>query len=501
MSGPSISDAKIRFIFEAIGEKKIDRALIGSALGVEKFQKQLISMRKEFGVSNVQAKVFTQKLGDMSLAVKDSAKAAEMAKKSWGSFFSRFQPGFLSMMFGGMQLQRMMGGLIRGMISNFKELASETDPTRIALTRLEGSLKFLKFQIVSAAGPLLQKFVDWLSTLATDLAKSDPEKLKKIAVAIGSVWTLGLALFTIGQLGTFVTGMGNLVKEMSSANAATAATNLDNTAAAMSKMREIGSVAIGFYFLYDSLKDFNEGKVLDGISSALGAGAAGAMYVGKLGAYNKILVAKLGLDIATDVIGGNPKGMFNSLGDFFMMSGLGRLMMGGPHGWAFLTIGILFKSGLAEDFYDEVRNAISFLTGGTPEEGTIAFKAMTDQPIADEEALRKMYENSKNTEEQLEKTADAALNLGSGETWSDAIQNANLTASELERLNTAEDLFIANTTAVSEDVDERIDFYNDLTESINHAREALEKLNEAEGGAGGSGNSSSQVNMSMPGGG
>jgi len=265
-------------------------------------------------------------------------------------------------------------------------------------------------------------------------------------------------------------------------------------------MREIGSVAIGFYFLYDSLKDFNEGKVLDGISSALGAGAAGAMYVGKLGPYNKMLVAKLGLDIVSDVIGGNPKGIFNSLGDFFTMAGLGRLMMGGPYGWAFLTIGILFKSGLAEDFYDEVKSAIAFLTGGVPEEGTIAFKALTDQPIADEEALRRIYGNAKETEDQLAKTADSALNLGSGETWNDAIQNANLTASELERLNTAEDLFIANTTAVSEDVNERIEFYADLAESIDSAREALEKLRDEEGGNSSSGNASSEVNMSMPGG-
>lgn len=239
-------------------------------------------------------------------AIEQQEMALKKAATGWKGFMTRFQPGFLSMMFGGMQLQRVMDGLIRGMITNFKELAVETDPTRIALTRLEGSLKFLKFQIVSASGPLIQKFADWLSSMATFIAKSDPEKLKLLGIAIGSLWVLGFALFNIGQFGTFVTGLGNLISAMASAEAAAAVTNTTSMAAGLSALASAVGVAAGLVLVFDGIKvlveNINKGDVesaiFGGLVSILGGVGGFIALTAGLGAALPILAIGIGVKIS-----------------------------------------------------------------------------------------------------------------------------------------------------------------------------------------------------------
>lgn len=270
-------EQRINFKLTTEGFQKFDNMLKGNALGLKTNQKQMSKFLDEIGAKSKNIKLATDTLENSVEALKQQKVAADAAKNSWKSFFTRFQPGFLSLMFGGMQLQRVMGTLIRGMITNFKELASETDPTRIALTRLEGSLKFLKFQIVSAAGPLLQKFVDWLSNLANWIARADPGKLKAIAISIGALWTLGFGLFAIGQLGTFVTGLGNLIVMMTGANAANAAANMNSLAtgagslaSAMKKGIGGGAVVLGLTYTVEGAKALGEGKIADGFLTMIG---------------------------------------------------------------------------------------------------------------------------------------------------------------------------------------------------------------------------------------
>ncbi len=126
-----------------------------------------------------------------------------------------FKMEFLSIMFFGMFLQRVFGGLLKGMMNAFNKIDKKgVMPLSRSLTRLKAAWTFLQFSIVQASEGLLTglitkavELLDWFSAL--------PEGWRQlIFVAAGFLALLGTIAFTVGTLKLAFGGIGTILAKL-----------------------------------------------------------------------------------------------------------------------------------------------------------------------------------------------------------------------------------------------------------------------------------------------
>src|SRR3990167_835349 len=117
---------------------------------------------------------------DLNKEMSDFKNKMEIAAKA----SRRFKFEWLGVMFFSMMVNRVFTKLFKNMLDTFKQIAGKSHPLNMALTRLNASFTFLKFSIIEAMGPLLERFVIWLAEMAIAIAEMDPAILNAIGLAI-----------------------------------------------------------------------------------------------------------------------------------------------------------------------------------------------------------------------------------------------------------------------------------------------------------------------------
>lgn len=240
---------------------------------------------------------------------------------------------FLSLIFGGMALERIFGGINRAAFNTFRTFAEEGSVANKTFTGLSGSLTFLQFQLGKsiAENNLVQGITGGLTNLFNNISGNE-NKIKSLSDLTISLQALGAILFGAGT-----------------------AISIGKAIGAIFKVTGISAIPKNLTAL---LVKFGMGETL---ASAL---------VGGLGIA---LIAKFTLDIIDlflpDSISGGDTAVskfLNSIANLLLAGGLGFISVNPVAGAFLITAGIIIKfrnplldllgTGEAKDFETNIKD-------------------------------------------------------------------------------------------------------------------------------------------------
>jgi len=200
----------IRVVDQATaGLNKVGTQLTAVEKGMKGFSKA--SKLDVFNKNLAGAGLKMNKLGnitDMSTKKTISlATAADRVNQSLGRGVAKvrtFDMRLLSLMFGGMALKRLFGGMLRSIVNTFVKAEDNTSGLGKATVRLSASWEFLKFSIMDALNTdfflgmidAVINIIDWFSQLG------DTAKQALLGIMAG-MFLLGAIMMTIGQTKLF----------------------------------------------------------------------------------------------------------------------------------------------------------------------------------------------------------------------------------------------------------------------------------------------------------
>jgi len=213
--GNSFSGIKARLIEEQRLIKQTSKIEEQALIKKQKLKSQSDKLTaKRFDYQRAEQKRQTQEeLKGIKARLTANVKAENDKNKAVEKEAKRFKGEYMSIMFGGMALQRAFGGLFKSMIADYKEFTKESvTPLGESLTRLEANWKFLKFAMVDAASGLLGWIADGLASMAKSMSKMNPTVLAGLVGVIGGLGALGGAMVAIGQGVLFWEGLSFILK-------------------------------------------------------------------------------------------------------------------------------------------------------------------------------------------------------------------------------------------------------------------------------------------------
>ena len=248
--------------------------------------------------------------------------------------FRRFHMELLSVMFGAMMVSKALLGLVT--------------PALTAVGAFELWKTTLELLYLDTAIPLLNEFFVPLLGIVNDL---DPG-IKK---AIGGFTLLGggmaKVLETGAQIGLFAFG----IKQAHQLLAPQIPLILDKLKL-LSKALAIG---IGFYYMYDALKELKEGEIKEAISSAASGMAFLAIAGGKLKAAGALIAIKIGAELISVVQG--EKELLDSLTEIGLNVAMLGIFAGTP--WAIgIGVSLMFIKPLMK-FYNQIKDELKTIEG------------------------------------------------------------------------------------------------------------------------------------------
>ncbi len=121
--------------------------------------------------------------------------AGQMAELSHRT--EQFNFDFLSLLFAGMLMQRVFGGMFKSILNNYKKMAGMNSQFNKSVMKLQASFSYLKFAIANALeSPGVIKAIEWFTNQLTKLGDYMSEHPNLGVVLLGIVG----ALYTIGTL-------------------------------------------------------------------------------------------------------------------------------------------------------------------------------------------------------------------------------------------------------------------------------------------------------------
>jgi len=213
----------------------------------------------------------------------EGGKASVAQLKRAQKATKQFNFGFLSLIFGGMALQRTFTNVYNTIIDGYKDFADQNDSFLTGLTELQGAFTFLKFIIgdAFANSPFVQSMIENITIAIQELAifLDDHPRLAwsivGIAIALAALGTVALIagqMITIGMaLDYFATaGLGSLM----GIDVAALSTKI---ASIMSSLSAIGGAVVIGTSLVFAFNDLTDGSfdmpsnILTGLGLGIGA--------------------------------------------------------------------------------------------------------------------------------------------------------------------------------------------------------------------------------------
>lgn len=171
--------------------------------GIKASVKDLSRMNYSVNKTGQVVDSFSGKLADSTKVMKDMGKNA----------MPRFQMGWLSVMFAAMKVKMIMTRIWKDMIATFKKVGGKMHPLNLAMTRLQAGFTYLKYSILEAMGPMLQKFVIWLANMAIAIGDMDPNTLKNIGIALVAITGVAFVGGFIAEFALLANGLVMLAKD------------------------------------------------------------------------------------------------------------------------------------------------------------------------------------------------------------------------------------------------------------------------------------------------
>lgn len=236
------------------------------------------------------------------------------------SGFSRvFQMQFLSLMFGGMALQRVMIGIAKSSIATFQDITEGTTAAGQGVAMLQSGFKVLSFAVGEAIANFLLPMIPAIMQIIDVILRwiTHNETLTAKLVLWGAA--IGTAMFVAGQFvlalgglakaaSILLAGFGNLARLLGFTGAvksADAATKSWTTS--LKTLGRIAGIAVGALLIWDGVKrvweGFKEGDIWDVIVGALeGVFGAGLIALTIGGPQAAIVTLAIGTILAFAVI-------------------------------------------------------------------------------------------------------------------------------------------------------------------------------------------------------
>lgn len=179
-------------------------AILAEIHGADKVARSLNSIRA--AGSNLNGSITA--LRTLGATNTDLAKAARKMDTS-------FRMEFLSMMFFGMQVRRVLGGVFKGIIGDFQKVAGSLHPLNVQFGILSATFTYLKYSIVEALSGALMNImpllVEWMYGIS-DWISDNPERILMLAKAFIVLYGAAFLLETIGQTMIFFTSFAGFAK-------------------------------------------------------------------------------------------------------------------------------------------------------------------------------------------------------------------------------------------------------------------------------------------------
>ncbi len=183
---------------------KANKALEAGALRAQKLNTMFGQMRQmeTFKAMGVDVSKVNEGLGVMKNQMNISDKSFDKMGMSAKKMSKGFDMSMLSIMFFGMFLQRVFGGIFSQMLNTFKMIDKKgTMPLTRSLNKMQAAFQFLSFRIMQSMAPILMQIIDLVVNLVEWFAALPDGILSNIGLAVGALAALGTALFVIGTLG------------------------------------------------------------------------------------------------------------------------------------------------------------------------------------------------------------------------------------------------------------------------------------------------------------
>jgi hypothetical protein len=191
------------------GVAKLKKFVVGSAEALKQGfadpKKDIANKRK--GFEDIGANANIEALNKHAMVATKSIKSmgSQVKKATVGA--RKFKMEYLSTMFMGMQIYKLASSTIKSLIDTFRKLDEKgTRPITKSLNRLEASFTFLKFSIMEAMGPWIEKFSIWFADLAITLS-DHPELLEQFGKSLIRALKLGGLMYANSQLALFLNGL------------------------------------------------------------------------------------------------------------------------------------------------------------------------------------------------------------------------------------------------------------------------------------------------------
>lgn len=204
--------------------------------------------------------------GVMTKSYTSGLKGMEGATRKVITGIRRFQMHLLSIMFGGMMLQRIFGRIMRTSVETFKKVVESSGITGTAIHKLSAGFTFLKFVIGDAINtalmPLLPYFMKILMW-AVEFISAHPEA---VFYTIAGILTAGTFLAAVGSVGLFFQGLSTWA----------ASAGLKSWFGAGGVLAKWALTGVGIAFFLKGLKDFKKnalagfGEMLMGLGTIAG---------------------------------------------------------------------------------------------------------------------------------------------------------------------------------------------------------------------------------------
>jgi len=258
----------------------------------------------------------------------------------------RFKGEYMGIMFAGMQLQRVFGGLFKSMVKNYQEFTKNAvTPLSKSIIGLQANWKFLKFSIMEAASPVFSMLADKLSDIMKWLSYASPNQLKWVGFVIAGLAGLGGLAMTFGQAALLFSSLSSaaLMKQgVESTRLALVATGqLDvvklsaGTAFfnSMAKVAGFGMITVGIVDAVTAFQSFKNKEYWQGMVDSIESGISTFAGISLLKGNYKLGGALIAIRVALELV---ERDMFfkTLFGIFGVIAGVVSMLA--------LTIGKLF---------------------------------------------------------------------------------------------------------------------------------------------------------------
>lgn len=322
----------------------------------------LNKVEQAFGRGSKEAKLYFESISSESDVAGKKIRALQKATK-------QMDFGFLSLIFGGMALQRTFGNVFRSIINGYKDFAKQNDVFILKTNKLGASFAFLKFIIgkAFADSPLVQKFISGITKSLDYLGKffdDHPNLAFTVSLLAGSLFAIGSAMSFAGNLITLKLAY-DYIKKITDLGSIKNISKLDGLSTSLSKLNKALRIGGGLLvaglsvaFVINKLSGPNDFKdrlqtILVGtMGGAIAGGIIGSIF-GPTGTLAGIaigtaigLVFSFTMSLGDFIFEDKPtlKDFFNTVKQYFSnWTGIGKFLLGASN--------ISFQAPFAIDFF------------------------------------------------------------------------------------------------------------------------------------------------------